>query len=180
MASQRRLGLSRPGLLYTAQDVAHFCEVDLKTIHHWADAGKIAHFRTEGRHLRFRHIDLVRFLRTHGYPLSGALTSARPTIFQATESDELAKKLATRFEVRRFDSAALALAHLVSGAPDALVVAATDPTLGPHTLAALKTTAVTAWPLVVVIGDGSGDLVVRPGEAGKIPGELATLLGIEG
>ncbi len=177
MAAQRRL--KERGLLYTAQDVARFCEVDLKTIHHWADAGKIVHYRTEGRHLRFRHIDLVRFLRTHGYPLAGLLTSARPMVFQAMDSEELTKKLAPRFEVRRFDYAAIALAHLVSGAPDAVVVSATDPTLGPQTLAALKTVASTAWPLVVVVGDGSGDLVVRPAEIGRVPGELAALLGLE-
>ena len=177
MAAQRRL--KERGLLYTAQEVAGFCEVDLKTIHHWADAGKIVHYRTAGRHLRFRHIDLVRFLRTHGYPLAGALTSARPTVFQAMESEELTRKLAARFDVRRFGSGVVALAHLVSGAPDAVVVSALDATLGPHSLAALKTVASTAWPIVVVVGDGSGDLVVRPSEVGKIPAELAALLGIE-
>ena len=49
--------------LYTAQEVARFCEVDLKTVHHWADRGKVVHHRTDGRHLRFRRNDLVRFLK---------------------------------------------------------------------------------------------------------------------
>ena len=38
--------------LFTASEVAKFCQVDLKTIHNWADRGEIRHFRTPGRHLR--------------------------------------------------------------------------------------------------------------------------------
>jgi excisionase family DNA binding protein len=68
------------GSVYTAQTVADFCEVDLKTVHHWADRGKVPHFRTDGRHLRFRRNDIVRFLRAHGYPLPEALVRARPSV----------------------------------------------------------------------------------------------------
>lgn len=181
MAARKLLSTARPaapGLLYTAQDVAHFCEVDLKTIHHWADAGKIAHHRTEGRHLRFRHVDVVRFLRAHGYPLPGALTSARPTVLVATDHDELIRRLAPRFEVRRFANGALALAHLVAAAPDAIVLAGRDGTLGPETLAALKADPATAWCLLVLVGEGSGDLVVKATELGKVGTELAALLGV--
>jgi len=39
--------------LFTASEVARFCQVDLKTIHNWSDRGEIRHFRTPGRHLRF-------------------------------------------------------------------------------------------------------------------------------
>ena len=39
--------------LFTASEFAHFCQVDLKTIHNWADKGEIRHFRTPGRHLDF-------------------------------------------------------------------------------------------------------------------------------
>ncbi|MGB5413913.1 MAG: helix-turn-helix domain-containing protein, partial [Polyangiales bacterium] len=42
----------RPKDLFTASQIARFCPVDLKTIHNWADRGRIAHFRTPGRHLR--------------------------------------------------------------------------------------------------------------------------------
>ena len=37
--------------LFTASDVARFCQVDLKTIHNWSEKGEIRHFRTPGRHL---------------------------------------------------------------------------------------------------------------------------------
>jgi excisionase family DNA binding protein len=53
--------------LFTASDLATLCEVDLKTIHNWVDRGRISHFRTPGRHLRFRAVDVVDFLRTWGY-----------------------------------------------------------------------------------------------------------------
>lgn len=182
MASRKLLSTTRPaapGLVYTAQDVAHFCEVDLKTIHHWADAGKIAHHRTAGRHLRFRHVDVVRFLRAHGYPLPGALTSARPAVLVATEHDELTKRLGTRFDVRRLPNAALALAHLVAAAPDAIVLAGRDETLGPGTISALRADPATAWCLVVLVGEGPGDLVVKATELPRIAIELTALLGIE-
>src|SRR5262245_66014061 len=53
--------------LLTASDLAALCEVDLKTIHNWVDRGRIPHFRTPGRHLRFRAADVAEFLRTWGY-----------------------------------------------------------------------------------------------------------------
>jgi excisionase family DNA binding protein len=65
--------------LLTASDLAALCEVDLKTIHNWVDRGKIAHFRTPGRHLRFRAADVAEFLRAWGYsvPRELARESAR-------------------------------------------------------------------------------------------------------
>lgn len=59
--------------LFTASDLATMCEVDLKTIHNWVDRGRISHFRTPGRHLRFRAADVVDFLRTWGYDVPRAL-----------------------------------------------------------------------------------------------------------
>ena len=55
--------------LFTASEFAHLCGVDLKTIHNWADKGEIRHFRTPGRHLRFRRLDVIDFLRKFGYPI---------------------------------------------------------------------------------------------------------------
>ena len=53
--------------LLTASDLAALCEVDLKTIHNWVDRGRIPHFRTPGRHLRFRAADVAEFLKAWGY-----------------------------------------------------------------------------------------------------------------
>lgn len=62
--------------LLTASDLATLCEVDLKTIHNWVDRGRIAHFRTPGRHLRFRAADVAEFLRAWGYSVPRELARA--------------------------------------------------------------------------------------------------------
>jgi excisionase family DNA binding protein len=72
---------------YTGQDVARFCQVDLKTVHHWADRGRIAHHRTEGRHLRFRRNDVLGFLRTHRYPLPAELCRVRCVVSLALAAE---------------------------------------------------------------------------------------------
>lgn len=61
------MSMEREAKLLTAAKVAALCEVDLKTIHNWADRGSLPHFRTPGRHLRFRAIDVATFLRALGY-----------------------------------------------------------------------------------------------------------------
>ena len=61
------MAIMRGEKLLTASDLAALCEVDLKTIHNWVDRGRIAHFRTPGRHLRFRAADVAEFLRAWGY-----------------------------------------------------------------------------------------------------------------
>ena len=66
--------------LFTASDVARFCQVDLKTIHNWADKGEIRHFRTPGRHLRFRRLDVLDFLRKYGYPIPEILRMGKPKV----------------------------------------------------------------------------------------------------
>jgi excisionase family DNA binding protein len=62
--------------LLTASDLASLCEVDLKTIHNWVDRGRIPHFRTPGRHLRFRAADVAEFLRQWGYSVPRELARA--------------------------------------------------------------------------------------------------------
>jgi excisionase family DNA binding protein len=72
--------------LLTASDLAALCEVDLKTIHNWVDRGRIPHFRTPGRHLRFRAADVAEFLRAWGYsvPRELARASARTILVVGT------------------------------------------------------------------------------------------------
>jgi excisionase family DNA binding protein len=92
VGAERRNGCSSAGeaatcapsreKLLTAADLARLCEVDLKTIHNWVDRGRIAHFRTPGRHLRFRAADVVDFLGAWGYtvPRDLALSSSRTVL----------------------------------------------------------------------------------------------------
>ena len=127
--------------VYSAQILANFCEVDLKTVHHWADRGKVPHFRTDGRHLRFRRNDVVRFLRAHGYPLPDALVRARPTVALALGAsllegaslslEDLAKRLGSRFSLRRHGSGARARSRISwPRRPTPSCSPIDDPTLG--------------------------------------------------
>jgi excisionase family DNA binding protein len=112
--------------LFTASEVARFCQVDLKTIHNWADRGEIRHFRTPGRHLRFRRVDVLDFLRKYGYPIPEVLRQGRPTVHVIDEDplqlESLKKTLAARFDVTGFGDPVDALIAVGSETPDVVVL----------------------------------------------------------
>jgi excisionase family DNA binding protein len=112
--------------LFTASEVARFCQVDLKTIHNWADRGEIRHFRTPGRHLRFRRVDVLDFLRKYGYPVPEILRQGRPTVHvieeDAQQLESLKKSLAVRFDVTGFGDPVDALIAVGSETPDVVVI----------------------------------------------------------
>jgi CheY-like chemotaxis protein len=89
--------------LLTANDVARLCHVDLKTIHNWAGKEKILHHRTPGRHLRFRRLDVIDFLRAYGYPVPASLTSTRPRVC-LVDADTHALATARRVLARKFEA----------------------------------------------------------------------------
>ncbi|APR81993.1 Hypothetical protein A7982_07342 [Minicystis rosea] len=106
--------------LLTASDLAALCEVDLKTIHNWVDRGRIAHFRTPGRHLRFRAADVAEFLRAWGYsvPRELARASSRTVLVVGTKdsASHVSRALGDGLPVRH-----------ASHPYDALVLAGADP-----------------------------------------------------
>lgn len=51
----------------TARAIAELCGVELKTVHNWVADGKLPHFRTPGRHLRFQPDAVRTFLENIGY-----------------------------------------------------------------------------------------------------------------
>jgi excisionase family DNA binding protein len=112
--------------LFTASEVARFCQVDLKTIHNWADRGEIRHFRTPGRHLRFRRVDVLDFLRKYGYPVPEVLRQGRPTVHVIEEDNQqlegLKKSLSVRFDVTGFADPVDALIAVGSETPDVVVI----------------------------------------------------------
>lgn len=112
--------------LFTASELARLCRVDMKTIHNWADKGQIRHFRTPGRHLRFRRLDVIDFLRKYGYPIPESLRSGKPKIV-VVDGDPgvlsaIRKGLGRRFEVFTFQDPFDALVALGSLEPDAVVI----------------------------------------------------------
>ncbi len=112
--------------LFTASEVARFCQVDLKTIHNWADRGEVRHFRTPGRHLRFRRVDVLDFLRKYGYPVPEVLRQGKPNVHVVDEDpaqlDAVKKALAQRFEVTGFGDPVDALIAIGSEAPEVVVL----------------------------------------------------------
>ena len=112
--------------LFTASEVAKFCQVDLKTIHNWADRGEIRHFRTPGRHLRLRRVDVLDFLRKYGYPVPEVLKQGRPRVHIVDEDaptlEGLERSLSARFEVRTFAEPVDALIAIGSDTPDVVVL----------------------------------------------------------
>jgi excisionase family DNA binding protein len=126
--------------LYTASEVAQFCQVDLKTIHNWADRGEIRHFRTPGRHLRFRAADVLEFLRKFGYPVPEQLKAGKPRVHVIDEDpasrEALERALSGRFEVQSFAEPIDAFVALGSNPPDVLVIDAGTTKL--DALAAIK------------------------------------------
>lgn len=106
--------------LLTASDLAALCEVDLKTIHNWVDRGRIAHFRTPGRHLRFRAADVAEFLRAWGYtvPRELARASSRTALLVGGKDAAL--------QVSRAIGDSMPLRH-VTHPYDALVLAGAEP-----------------------------------------------------
>jgi excisionase family DNA binding protein len=146
----------RSSELYTASDVARFCQVDLKTIHNWADKGEIRHFRTPGRHLRFRRLDVLEFLRRYGYAIPEELRAGRPRLVivdaDGNAASALRRSLVRRFDVTIFADPLDALVALAGIDPDVLVldldVAGFD---APHLLSRLKALDVTAHIRVFVL-----------------------------
>src|SRR5436853_5157314 len=112
--------------LFTASEVAKFCQVDLKTIHNWADRGEIRHFRTPGRHLRFRRVDVLDFLRKYGYPVPEVLMQGKPRVLlldtDAVSTANVKRALGKRFEVTSFEDPIDALVSIGSDAPDVVIL----------------------------------------------------------
>jgi excisionase family DNA binding protein len=106
--------------LLTASDLAALCEVDLKTIHNWVDRGRIAHFRTPGRHLRFRAADVADFLRAWGYSVPRELAKVGSRITLVVGSKD------TLAQVSRSVGEGVPLRH-AKHPYDALVFAGSDP-----------------------------------------------------
>jgi excisionase family DNA binding protein len=116
---------TRPTELFTASQLARLCHVDLKTIHNWADKGEVRHFRTPGRHLRFRRADVIEFLRKFGYPIPDSLRTGKPKVVAIDDDPHvlatIRRTLGKRFEVTTFQDPFDALVAIGQVTPEAIV-----------------------------------------------------------
>lgn len=180
--------------LFTASDVARFCQVDLKTIHNWADKGEIRHFRTPGRHLRFRRLDVLDFLRKYGYPIPEVLRQGKPKVVVVDDDPSvlanLRKTLSRRFELTTFQDPFDALVAVGNLQPDALVFDVRMPGLdGVKCLERLRNIDATSHIRCIVYSNheemkknateaGAYDFI-RKGETNELRDSLERLMGLE-
>lgn len=145
--------------LFTASQVARFCQVDLKTIHNWADRGEIPHFRTPGRHLRFRRGDVLDFLRRYGYPIPPELGDRQPRVVlllsKSLLEDGIVSALEPSFAIEAYSEPAHALLSIGAHVPDAVVLADDLEGLSAiEVIAALKKNQHTRHVRAVLFGSG--------------------------
>ena len=180
--------------LFTASDVARFCQVDLKTIHNWADKGEIRHFRTPGRHLRFRRLDVLDFLRKYGYPIPEVLRMGKPKVVAVDDDPAvlaaLRRTLSRRFDLTTFQDPFDALVAVGNLQPDALVLDVKMPGLdGVRCLERLKSIDATSHIRCIVYSTheemkknateaGAYDFI-KKGEAAELRDSLERLMGLE-
>jgi excisionase family DNA binding protein len=180
--------------LFTASDVARFCQVDLKTIHNWADKGEIRHFRTPGRHLRFRRLDVLDFLRKYGYPIPEVLRMGKPKVVVVDEDPStlaaIRRSLARRFELTTFQDPFDALVAVGALQPDALILDVKMPGLdGVRALERLRSIDTTAHIRCIVYSGheeskkaateaGAYDFI-KKGEVAELRDSLERLMGLE-
>ena len=180
--------------LFTASDVARFCQVDLKTIHNWADKGEIRHFRTPGRHLRFRRLDVLDFLRKYGYPIPDVLKAGKPKVV-AVDADPgvlatLRRTLSKRFDLTTFQDPFDALVAVGNIQPDALILDVDMPGLdGVRCLERLKAIEATSHIRCIVysmredmkkaVTDAGAYDFIKKGEITELRDSLERLMGVE-
>jgi len=180
--------------LFTASDVARFCQVDLKTIHNWADKGEIRHFRTPGRHLRFRRLDVLDFLRKYGYPIPEVLRMGKPKVVVVDEDPAVLaavrRTLAKKFDLVTFQDPFDALVAVGSLQPDALILDVRMPGLdGIRCLERLRGIDATAHIRAIIYSShedmkkpateaGAYDFI-KKGELADLRDSLERLMGLE-
>jgi excisionase family DNA binding protein len=152
----------KPKDLFTASQIARFCQVDLKTIHNWADRGQISHFRTPGRHLRFRRPHVLDFLRKYGYPIPEELEAERPRVALLVEGmgskNAVLDALSSAFEVVDYPDAVDGLLRIGEQPPDAVVLGAKIGQLsGAEIIVALKRSDSTQHIRAVLFSSGDED-----------------------
>ncbi len=177
--------------LLTAADVARCCRVDIKTIHNWTSRGELPHFRTPGRHLRFRRADVLDFLRHYGYPVPAWLHSGPPSVAllgPATQLAALQPTLAEDFTLSLYSEPCGFLLAMGAAPPDAAVLLSiqTPPCPPPLLVRVLRAHAGTEHTRLVTIGppesnglDLGASAHLPSLEAGSLRQTLTALLGTQ-
>lgn len=179
--------------LFTASDVARFCQVDLKTIHNWADRGELPYFRTPGRHLRFRRGDVLDFLRRYGYPIPSTVVREQPHVLVVESNRAVAKELAVAlgddFELDLHNDPLRALLQIGTRPPDAMVLGRLVEMDPRHFVQAVKLFPQTRHVRIMVFGghpqqrdallDAGASGIVGAADRAGLRSKLYAVLGME-
>src|SRR5262249_32129379 len=156
-----------------------------KTIHNWADRGKIRSWRTEGRHLRFRRLDVVDFLRQYEFALPDGLRESRPRVVaidgDAGGLEATQRALGRRFGVIGCDQVVARRVAMAGLEPDVAILGEVAP-LGAAAIATrLREVPETRHVRVVTLGASpAAGLPWAPrGEAAKLRHLMERLTGLE-
>jgi excisionase family DNA binding protein len=171
--------------MVSATELARFCSVDLKTIHNWTNAGKIPGHRTKGRHLRFKRLDVVDFLRSYEFIVPEALRGARPRVaIIDTDPHALSamrKALTRRYDIDGFEDVVAGLVGLAAANPEVIVLGDVSPLPVEDLVARLGALASTRSARVVTLGTkvpGAAGTAPR-GDPAKLREVLERITGIE-
>jgi excisionase family DNA binding protein len=169
--------------LLTATQIAAFCDVDLKTIHNWADRGKIRGWRTTGRHLRFRRLDVVDFLRAYGFPIPAAIREIRPRVVAVDANRDglvwMRRALARRFEIRGFEHVVDGLVALAEADPDVALLGDVGPMDAQAVAARLREVEATRHVRIVTLGPAGAPGTVARGDTATLREVLERVTGLD-
>lgn len=174
----------KPKELFTASEVARFCQVDLKTIHNWSDRGEIRHFRTPGRHLRFRRSDVLDFLRKYGYPIPETLSVGKPRVLvvcgNMSSAGPVKRALSKQFDVLPTDDIYCALITVGHQPPDVVLLdvslGSADALLLIHALKNNDATRNVRTVLLSDASDGARNKALDAGASAVVDGDDTTKL----
>jgi excisionase family DNA binding protein len=169
--------------MLSSVQVARLCGVDNKTIHHWADRGKIPSTRTRGRHLRFYRLDVVDFLRAYEFGVPDALRTAKLRVLlvdaDAGALAAMRRSLGRRFEVASFEHVVDGLLGLHASAPEIIVLGDVAPLSAADIVARLRVVETTRHVRVLATSEDSAgaDAVAPSGDAAKLREALERIAG---
>jgi excisionase family DNA binding protein len=109
-----------PGRPLTARAVAEMCGVELKTVHNWVAEGRLEHFRTPGRHLRFHPEAVHAFLRGLGY--AATPPQRRVMVGASAAQSKRLRRVLTGYDCTWIGDPWLLLVAAGKHSPDALII----------------------------------------------------------
>ena len=81
--------------LLTTFEIARLCKVDISTVIHWVDTGKLPAYKTPGGHRRIRYLDFTKFLKDYALPIPRGMEDSCALLLVANKNDRIRKLIAS-------------------------------------------------------------------------------------